>query len=227
MEAPAGALFCQQCGAKLSPSEMDAGKSSPTSAPASAQTAAAEPAATNPGPALMGRRRQDVPEETLWEGKYSPKAMLGSIVLCAVASVLLIAVAAWLNSGRAAWMTATGVMIAMWIALLGWFASKRLGIHYQLTNQMFYHRKGVLTRTTDRIEVIDIDDLTYQQGLFERLVNVGRIEIRSSDQSNPIFWVEGVENVEEVAKKMDGARRAERIRRGVSVESLTPGVAGN
>ncbi|MBI3838120.1 MAG: hypothetical protein HY288_09325 [Planctomycetia bacterium] len=56
---------------------------------------------------------------------------------------------------------------------------------------------------------------------------MGRIEIRSSDQSNPNFWVEGVENVEEVAKMMDRARRAERIRRGVSVESLSPGVSGN
>ncbi|HEV3137825.1 MAG TPA: PH domain-containing protein, partial [Pirellulales bacterium] len=207
----------------MGPSEKGAGKAPHASAPVSTQAGAAEPAAINPGPALAGRRRQDVPEETLWEGRYSPKAALGPLVGCALASIAVVVIAAVLGSGRVAWTVALVVVVAVWLAALGLVARKRLGIRYKLTNQMFYHQRGILTRTTDRIEVIDIDDITYTQGLFERLVNVGRIEVLSSDRTNPKFCVEGVENVEEVAKTMDRARRAERIRRGVSVDSLAPG----
>jgi membrane protein YdbS with pleckstrin-like domain len=227
-EAPAGALFCQHCGAKLGSSEKGAGQVSPASAPVSAQARAADPAAIKPGPALAGRRRQDVPEEILWEDGYSPKAMLVSAVLCGVVSLLVIVGTVWqIIRQNPFWFWGLILLVLIWSALLARLAAKRLGIHYKLTNQMFYHQRGILTRTTDRIEVIDIDDITYTQGLFERLVNVGRIEVLSSDRTNPKFCVEGVENVEEVAKTMDRARRAERIRRGVSVDSLAPGASSN
>jgi uncharacterized membrane protein YdbT with pleckstrin-like domain len=117
-------------------------------------------------------------------------------------------------------MICLGAIIVMWIVAGALLARRRLGVHYKLTNQMFYHQRGVLTRITDRIEAIDIDDVTYVQGLFDRAVNVGRIKISSSDRTNPEFWLVGIENVEDVARMIDKARRAERIRRGVSVESL-------
>ena len=146
----------------------------------------------------------------------------GAISVLCIGGMLL-----QIGRGNSFWFWGLILLLLIWIFFFARLAARRLGIHYTLTNQMFYHRKGILTRTTNRIEVIDIDDITYQQGLLERLANVGRIEIVSSDQTNPKFWLEGVENVEEVAKMMDRARRAERIRRGVSVESLTPGVPGN
>jgi len=34
---------------------------------------------------------------------------------------------------------------------------RRMGVHYRLTNLRFFHERGVLTRVTDRIEVIDMD----------------------------------------------------------------------
>ena len=53
------------------------------------------------------------------------------------------------------------------------------------------------------------------------------LPILETDANNVVLILKGIENVEDVAKMMDKARRAERIRRGVSVESLTPGVTGN
>jgi len=161
---------------------------------------------------MGGRRRAvDIPEETLWEGGYSPKAMLGTIVLAGVSSVAL-GVAALSFSPYS--IVALGLMIVLWLVVLAQFASRRLGVHYKLTNQMFYHQRGLLTRTTDRIEAIDIDDVTWQQGLMERILNVGTVEILSRDRTNPKFWVRGIENVEQVAQMIDKARRAERLRRG-------------
>ncbi len=195
-----------------------AGAAAPaTEEPVEAPTPAVEP----PRP---GRRRAiaDVPEEPLWEGTYSPKAMLGTFILGAVLSVAVLVI--WgilVQQENKYWVIPLAAIALGWIYLACRFAAHRLGIHYTLTNQMFYHRRGVLTRTTDRIEVIGIDDVTYVQGPIERLLGVGRINIRSNDATNPNFPLEGIENVESVAKLIDKARRAERLRRGMSVESLS------
>jgi hypothetical protein len=92
---------------------------------------------------------------------------------------------------------------------------------------MFYHRRGILTRTTDRIEAIDIDDITWKQGLVERLTGVGTVKIASRDRTNPSFDVIGIENVEQVAQLIDKARRAERLRRGFMTIEQTSVDAGS
>ena len=214
-EAPNEARFCQHCGAKL---ELDGGAVPAGASGPSAPSGGTLDVPPVVGPSLTGRRRAtDVPEETLWEGSYSPKAMLGSVVLAAVISLLLVVAAAVWSSY---WPLFVGSLIVLWIVVGARLAAKRLGIHYRLTNQMFYHQRGVLNRITNRVEAIDIDDVTYEQGPFDRMVDVGKITITSSDRSDPLLRVEGVEHVQQVAQMIDKAQRAERIRRGVSVESI-------
>lgn len=209
VDATPGALFCQQCGSKLPTGDDSAALADPPQP---------LPAGTDSGGSVSARGR-DVPEEVLWEGSYSPKAMLGTYVLSAVASVVLIGLGVW---ARGEWygIVPLAVLLVMWIYVLGRLAVARLGVRYKLTNQMFYHQRGVLTRVTDRIELIEIHDVTCEQGLFDRVVNVGTIFISSNDRTNPRFPMVGVENVQEVAQKIDKARRGEQIRRGRRIESL-------
>jgi membrane protein YdbS with pleckstrin-like domain len=205
-------LFCPQCGTKVPADASASVKESPVT-PVSAAAGNADPAGA------LGRRRPitDVPEETLWEGQYSPKAMLGTVVAAVVVSGLFI-VAGISLSYWIVWLPLIGLV---WLFAIGRYATRRLGVHYKMTNQMFYHRKGILTRTIDRIEAIDIDDVTWQQGFVERMVGVGSIKISSRDRTDPVFWLYGIEDVENVARLIDKARRAERLRRGfLSVEQM-------
>ena len=222
VEAPQGASFCQHCGAKLpmfdemststdatDPADTVAGPSNP---PATAQRDA--PAATSGG---RQHGIQDIPEETLWEGTYSPKAMLGLAVGCAVLSLVLFVLAFAYASGPFRMFLLLAI-VASWVAAAGRLGVKRLGIRYKLTSHMFYHQRGMLTRITDRIELIEIHDVTYQQGLFERLAGVGKIKIESSDRTHPVFFVTGVENVEGIVQMIDKARRGEQVRRGRRID---------
>ena len=211
IEAAAGASFCPKCGAKL-PLVEGAG-----SEPAARQTLSG--AASDSGTSSARGRSGDVPEEILWQGSYSPKAMVGSYVLGGVASLALIAASIWL-SGDWYWMIPAGAIVVLWVLLLGKLAIQRLGVHYKLTNQMFYHQRGVLTRVTDRIELIEIHDVTYEQGLFDRMLNVGRVKIASNDRTDPVFYLRGIEDVSGVAQMIDKARRGEQVRRGRRIESL-------
>ncbi len=99
-KVPESATFCQQCGAKLPqfggagrlPSERPNGRGARRIAIASTDSTSrvttARPSSRRRGTIV------DTPEETLWEGSYSPKAMLGTaVVLCGVATIVLLVVA--------------------------------------------------------------------------------------------------------------------------------------
>ncbi len=97
---------------------------------------------------------------------------------------------------------------------------RRLAIRYRLTNQRLFHEHGILRRVTDRIEVIDMHDITFEQGIVERLLGIGTIRIKSNDKTDPDFWLRGIEHVGDVAHELDRVRRAEQIRRGLYLEQM-------
>jgi uncharacterized membrane protein YdbT with pleckstrin-like domain len=96
---------------------------------------------------------------------------------------------------------------------------RKWSVAYRLTNQRFVHRRGLLAIRTDRIETIDIDDVAFTQGIIERMMGVGTIRLTSTDRSDPELILRGIEKVQEVASLMDGARRKERVRRGLHIEA--------
>lgn len=73
---------------------------------------------------------------------------------------------------------------------------------------------------TNRVEVIDVDDVQYSQGIVEQLFRVGTIRVHSSDLSHPTLRMSGIDEVRQVAEAIDEARRQERIRRGLYVEAV-------
>ena len=165
-----------------------------------------------------GRAAEPPDETTIWEGTFSPKALYGPFLLCAVLSVAILVVG--LIFFAPAWPIAAGLAVLIWLWPLGTLAARRLGVHYRLTNQRFFHEKGILKRVTDRIEVIDMDDITYEQGIIQRMLGVGTVRITSSDRTHPKLVLHGIDDVARVASLIDDARRAERNRRGVYIESV-------
>jgi uncharacterized membrane protein YdbT with pleckstrin-like domain len=113
-----------------------------------------------------------------------------------------------------------GVIALLWIYAVGVFIVRRLSVHYTLTNQRFLHESGLFTRTTDRIEVIDIDDVTFRQGMIERMLGVGTIQLDSSDRTHPRLVLAGIDNVKVVSGMIDDVRRKERRRRGIHIEQV-------
>ncbi len=220
--AAAGATFCQQCGAKLPKFDArDMGPPVGTStaddrgAPRENQSSAQEDSGRVTS--SSGRRIIDVPEEILWEGTYSPKAMIGTAVAGGAATIALFIVAMAFAEGLLRTIL-LALIVVVWLVVAARLGARRLGISYKLTNHMLYHRRGLLTRVTDRIELIEVHDVTYEQGLFNRLVGVGRIKISSSDRTDPIFYLRGVQDVENVAALIDKARRGEQVRRGRRID---------
>ncbi len=154
------------------------------------------------------------PEQELWVGGYSGKAMVGTWMLIGLISVALVV---------AGIMIAIPILIAIpFIWLFGGlvYAWRRLSVSYQLTSQRFIHQVGILTRKTDRIEVIDLDDVSFTQGPIERILGVGTIVLTGSDRTHPTLSMIGIADVKEVAGLIDDVRRQERRRRSLHIEAI-------
>lgn len=199
-DLPGTAVFCPKCGAKVG----------------AAPTAGAEVSAPDAGLRSAGGRRDD-PEEELWTGGYSGKAMIGSFVGALVLSIALMVAGAFFP---VAFPFLAAGAVAVWVWVLAVLAYRRLNISYRLTSQRFFHQTGVLTRTTNRVEVIQMDDVTYTQTFFQRFFGVGTIKITSSDNTDPILMMHGIADVQQVAETIDKARRKELTRRGLRIESV-------
>jgi uncharacterized membrane protein YdbT with pleckstrin-like domain len=162
---------------------------------------------------------QNEPEQELWRGSYSPKAMYGTWLLAGVLTVVLGAVAI-LVPNPIAWVAAAVAIPVAWLVPGFALLVRRLSVEYTLTTQRFLHQRGLLTRVANRILLVDIDDVAYEQGFFERMVNVGTITIRSQDDSDPILRLPGIFDVQRVTNLIDDARREERRKRAIYMASV-------
>ena len=162
---------------------------------------------------------KDPQEEDLWSGSYSPKAMWGQFVLAGVISVacLVGVIAFWSTS--AGWLTWAAGMVLLWGAAGISYAYRKFAVRYRLTRFRLFHERGILARVTERIETIDIDDVTVFQGVMDRWFDVGTIVVVSTDRTSPELRMRGIEHVKAVADLIDSTRRAERQRRGLHLEA--------
>jgi len=161
------------------------------------------------------------PEEELWDGGYSAKAMVGTWILLGILSLATLILPFFLPF--LAFLTlpiSLGVIVLIWLVGAVVYGLRRFGVHYELTSQRFIHQTGILTRDTDRIEVIDIDDVSFTQGPVQRVFGVGRITVTSSDRSHPLLHMIGIADVKSVAGLIDDVRRKERRRRSLHIEAI-------
>jgi membrane protein YdbS with pleckstrin-like domain len=202
-DVPGGSVFCPQCGQRLADGAH---------ASADPDAATAERLHTNDGHA------HPTPEEELWTGAYSPRAMIWPALALAALTVFGGIAASF--AGPIGWLV-WGVVVAVawaWLALV--IVYRRLTVCYRLTSYRFFTETGLLGRVNNRIQAIDIDDVTTEQGPIERMLGVGTIIIRARDESSPVLALRGIEDAPRVADMIDGARRAERNRRGLYVAEM-------
>jgi membrane protein YdbS with pleckstrin-like domain len=146
---------------------------------------------------------------------------MASLWLAAVlTTIMLPLVASLAGASPSIWRTIPVLLAGGWLVLLGLLLVRKLDVRYVLTSERLVHESGILTRYTHRIELIDIDDVSLQQGILDRLLSVGTIAIHSSDRTDPVLIMPGIDAAPWVAEVIDDARRAERIRRGLFVESI-------
>lgn len=226
-EVVEGSVFCHKCGERVElPGNDPAGDGTTMEKTPSGQgRAVADAPASTPLEKFraMAATHQDVADESekvLWQGHYSSKAMIGRWVISGLLTIGAVALAIWLRQyPHVAW-AATAAVLLLWLYQVAVLAFRHMNVRYRLTTIRFVHERGILRRVTDRIETIDMTDITFEQGLIERLVGVGTIRILSSDRSDPDLVMPGIDNVKAVSTLIDEVRCTERRRRGLRIDNI-------
>ncbi|HBE71707.1 MAG TPA: hypothetical protein DDW52_26485 [Planctomycetaceae bacterium] len=168
----------------------------------------------------MSQVRDTPAERSLWKGGYSPKAMYGTWLISAVGTVAVLIAVALMGGSSTIWYIAGAGILIWWVLVIATYLYRRFSMHYELTTQRFVHQRGILIRHTDRIEVIDLDDVSYTQGIIQRMLGVGTIRLTGSDRTHPELVLAGIDKVPEIASLIDDVRREERRRRSLHIESI-------
>jgi membrane protein YdbS with pleckstrin-like domain len=205
-EIPPDAAFCPKCGAAVSAATAPARAATPTERMQGASAAVPQE-----------------PEQELWRGGYSAKAMYGEWAFAIAMFTPLILIASRLADKpyrSPALMVAGCVIIIVWLFVLLRLIYRQASVSYTLTNQRFLIERGLLRRVHDRVLLIDIDDVSFSQGLIERFINVGTIKLTSTDASDRELKMIGIANVQYVANLIDDARREERRKRAIYMANV-------
>ena len=160
-----------------------------------------------------------------FEWSYSGKAMRGQMLFFCLLSLAIVGggayatFAEWLGASyRLVWYSIAGGLLLLWGYYYAVYFYRTLTIHYRLTEQRLYVHQGFLTRTSDSIELITIDDVRLVQTLMDRLFNggVGSLVIFNTvDKTDKQLVIKGVDRPREVFEKIDSARTALRAKRSI------------
>ncbi|MBI3463451.1 MAG: PH domain-containing protein [Planctomycetes bacterium] len=200
--------------------------------------AAAEPASENQGEDES--RRQDLrpdrgsgvpqefsdePEDDVWEGGFSPKAMAGSFFAFALASMFCLAGLVIAFVHQQAWL---GWLVALAIPFLclaqSWRVVKRcLSQRYRLTNRRLFLQIGLLRSQKHQIDLGQVETVRIHQNMWDRLLNVGSIEILTRDRHIGRLLLAGIDDADSVAEKIRSLGRRVRDKEVAPVERVVGG----
>ncbi len=128
-------------------------------------------------------------EQVQWTGHPSQWQNLGWFLLCLLVIPIPFAIWKWLETNSTV---------------------------YTLTDQRLKFTRGIVGKTTEDLELYRVRDSKFEQGLFERMVGLGNIQLFTTDETSPSIvlpYIADAEGVREKIRALVEARRdAKRVR---------------
>src|SRR5918911_3640196 len=194
-----GTRFCAGCGAPAVDPEATryAGGSAQPFAPAQPYTPPmqAPPPPAAYAPPVRQERTNDVEKQIF---KTRPKLLFIKIGygLAALGSIILIILLAYYVS--APWWIALPIALAPLI-IPAYYHVKRNMIEYTLTNHKLEIAQGFLTRTTRNFTLRNIQDVTVQATLLQRMLGYGNVMIEDAAEGAGTTRLHNVQNPRQYA----------------------------
>jgi len=132
-----------------------------------------------------------------------------------MANVFFAALIGWLASTRkwelswVIWTVLGGVLVSGLILLIPVFL-RIISRRYRLTSQRLFIERGILSQTIDQTELIRVDDVRVEKTFIDRVFGVGTVSLLSTDVSDRLVVIEGIDNAERVAEAVRSNMRTQR-----------------
>lgn len=172
--------------------------------------------------AAGAERGSDADSETLiWFGRPSWRSFYGTwaltIVLC-IAAIFAVYRVTEPPSSLRTWIW--GLVAAAVVVLAVRETLLIFGQRYRLTSLRLFVDRGILSRLTDQTELVRVDDVRIRQGLVDRIVDTGDVEILGSDATDELIVLESIHEPAEVAEQILKHTRAIRSKHALFVEHV-------
>jgi len=197
--------FCHKCGARVRRAHTAQPPSGTSPAEATQEREQAEEASEHTGPATVSLPA----EKEVWVGRPTIGSLAGRLTFAGVCFLGIILgyalLVARVESDK--WKPIWTALALVLLGLLGlWLLvsilKTKLTLKYKLTTERLVIERGFLSKRTEEVELLRVDEATVHQGLFDRLANVGNIVITSTEPSDPLYIVVGVEQPVELKEKL-------------------------
>src|SRR3954463_13648788 len=142
-------------------------------------------------------------EKAIYQGHPSWRAIVGfylkGLAVGAAAGVL----ATLLNDGDAGLGIVLFVVVAAVTILVGFI--RRVATIYTITDRRLNIKVGIIARKVQETRLQRVQNVNFNQGVYERLMQIGDVEFTTAgtDESNFVFA--GVGQPEEVVKQVEKA----------------------
>lgn len=122
-----------------------------------------------------------------WRTVLRPALILAATVAAAVALLVSVPVLRDVGTGRLVLGLTILAVLLIWVVqpLLRWRTTS-----YELTNRRLRLRQGILTRTGRDFPLTQISDVSFAQGLMDRLLGCGRLIVESPGERGELVLTE-------------------------------------
>lgn len=141
-------------------------------------------------------RTADDAEVVYFEGRPTLRSEQTKAIMLAALGIALIAlpiiahVKEWPNWHWA--FDVICVVLALSALLVPWLLLR--ATRYRISNYRIDYERGILKKQIDTLELWHVDDIHFEQGIVDRMFNVGSITVISNDKTTPRLELQGLPN---------------------------------
>ena len=148
-------------------------------------------------------------ERVIFEGHPSWRAILafyakGLLISIAVGIVVALATQVFGDGNNG--LVFVVVLVALALTVLIGFL-KRVATVYTITDRRLHIKRGIISREVQETRLERVQNVNYNQSLFQRAVQVGDVDFDTAGSGDYSFSFDGVADPEQVVQKVDEAWR--------------------
>jgi uncharacterized membrane protein YdbT with pleckstrin-like domain len=142
-------------------------------------------------------------ERVIYQGHPSWRAILGFYLKGAVVGIAAGVLATLLNDGSAGLGVVVFVVVLAVTIVVGFI--RRVATVYTITDRRLNIKIGIIARKVQETRLERVQNVNYNQGVYERIMQIGDVEFTTagSDESNFVFA--GVGQPEQVVQNVEQA----------------------
>lgn len=138
-------------------------------------------------------RAQDEQEIVYFEGRPTLRADQTKALLMAVLGLALISLPIIAHIRDWGWPWYVGlicIVVAAVVIIVPWLFLHQT--RYRISSYRIDFERGILKKRIDTMELWHVDDIKFEQGIIDRMFNVGTITVLSDDKTTPKLDLEGL-----------------------------------